>query len=164
MKTFGINSLSSLFYYLTRIGLLGAILLLGFIIISFLIGFSSYWLGIDNSFITVEIEENFSLCITPIELCIKGAMGMPKIIPLLIFATSIFYVIILWYLNKMFKNFMSEKIFKRGVVEAITGLAYSILAAGILSFCVMYFSPHGDSDFLSKKFFVKEFLYKKKMI
>ena len=117
------------------------------------------------SWITLETQEEFSLCIKPISLCINGGLDTPAIIPILVFSTAIFYAIVLWFLSKMFKNFMSDSIFKRHVVQDLKGLAYTFLIAAVLSFCMMYFSPHDDSAFFAATllllislilFFIKE--------
>ena len=117
------------------------------------------------SWITLETQGEFSLCLKPISLCINGGLDTPAIIPMLVFTTAIFYVAVLWFLSRMFKNFMAESIFKKKVVKDLKGLAYTFLVAAVLSFCMMYFSPHEDSAFFAATllllislilFFIKE--------
>jgi len=145
MKTFGTNSLSTFFYYASRIGFIGAAGFLGFVLLSFIIGYLNKWLSLGMSWITLETQDEFSLCIKPISLCINGGLETPGIIPILVFSTAIFYAAVLWFLSKMFRNFMSESIFKLNVVNDLKGLAYTFLIAAVLSFCMMYFAPHDDT-------------------
>lgn len=148
MKTFGNNSLSTYFYYLTKIGFWGAAGFLAFVLISMLIGFITYFFSIENGLVEVTIAEDFSLYIKPLKLFIKGEMGMPYFIPILVISTAIFYTVVLWFLQKMFKNFMELPIFKKDVVYSLKGLAYTFSVAAILSFCMMSFSPADGSDAL----------------
>jgi len=148
MKIFGNNSLSTFFYYLTKIGFWCAVGFLGFIAISMLLGFLTYWLDWENSLVSLSIAEEFQLEIKPLDLRIEGEMGMPTIIPIVIVSTAVFYTAILWFLQRMFKNFMSLPIFKQDVVSSLQGLAYTFAIAAILSFCMIWFSPHSDADFV----------------
>lgn len=149
MKTFGSNSLSALLYYLTRIGFIVAAGFLLFVVLSLSLGLISYWLEWDNSLVSLNMDENFDLMVKPMNLHLKGEMGVPKIIPILVFMTAAFYVMALWFLVKMFKIFRSDSIFRKEVVSSLNGLAFSFFVAALLSFFMMYFSPHSDSDFLA---------------
>ena len=149
MKIFGSKSLSSILYYLTRLGLWVSISFLLFVVISLTVGFISYWLDWENALIALSMKDEFSLHIKPLGIFFIGEMGLPAIIPMFIFTTASFYVLALYFLNRLFKNFTSSVIFQKEVIKSLNGLAISFLAAAILSFCMMYFSPHSDSDFLA---------------
>jgi len=149
MKIFGTNSLSSILYYLTRLGFWFASSLLLLILISLSLGFITYWFEWNNSFAALSMTDKFSLHIKPLDFFINAELGISVIIPILVFTTASFYAIALYFLTRLFKNFRSTTIFKNEVVVSLNGLTISFLIAAILSFCMMYFSPHSDSDFLA---------------
>jgi len=149
MKIFGINSLSSILYYFTRIGLWLAIGFLSFILISLSLGFITHWMDWKNSLVALTMADKFSLYIKPLDFFINAELGISILIPILVFTTAAFYAVALYFLTRLFKNFRSSPIFKKEVVISLNGLTVSFLIAAILSFCMMYFSPHSDSDFLA---------------
>jgi len=169
MKIFGTNSLSSILYYLIRLGFWFISGLLLLILISLSLGFITYWFEWNNSFVALTMADKFSLHIKPMDFFINAELGVSIIIPILVFTTAAFYAIALYFLTRLFKNFRSSTIFKNEVVASLNGLTVSFLIASLLSFCMMYFSPHSDSDFLAASlllvfalilFFIKEIFRK----
>lgn len=165
MKTFGSNSLSTFFYYLTKIAFIGALGFFLFVLLSMLLGFISYWFGWENGLVSLSMSPGFHLQIIPLNASIKGEMGLPMIIPILVFSTALFYMAVLWFLSQLFKDFMAQSIFKEKVVKLLFALSITFFVAAVGTFCMMIFSPHSDSDVFAASllliisailFFIKE--------
>lgn len=149
MKVFGSNSLSTFFYYATKLGfcvliffLIGMLFFLG-------LGFLSNWMDWDNSLVSLSIDPSFHLEILPLDLSVRGEQNLPSFVPILILGTLSFYVATLFVLVRLFKSFMSEKIFSEDVAKYLNWLSILFFVAAILSFVMVLGSPHSDADVFS---------------
>lgn len=147
MKILNQQSVSSFLHYVSKFGYYYALFLLGIFAITLGIGMVSYWLEWENFLVSIWLEERFEMHIKPLDLYVKGGEGLSILIPLVVLSTMLFYVLVLYYFSKLSKVFRADVIFKKEVVHYLTKLAYSFLTAAVLSFGIMYFSPHSDSDF-----------------
>ncbi len=154
MKVFGKQSISQVFYWLSKIGFY---ISCGFcILFTALLGIATftYFTNIDNSIAVLQLPTNVHPHLALKMPFLDGSISakqngfMEYALFAVIFITFSFYILLFRELSLLFKGFASNKIFRIHVYKHLMMLAHLILFAAVVLCILVWFSPSGDSDIL----------------
>ncbi|MEM6806938.1 MAG: DUF2975 domain-containing protein, partial [Bacteroidota bacterium] len=137
------NSLSSLFFYLTRLGFFLSVSIFLVIFLSMMLGYLVYWLDWENSIISLELVPDYELTLKPLELTIGSSNSF---VLLFVIATFSFYILTCWFMSQLFKGLMKASIFADSIVKTLRALSIVFFFSSCLSFLRMILSSYDDSD------------------
>lgn len=133
MKIFGPNSLSNYLFYISQLATIGTLLLLVFILISFVTG--NYEL----------VDNQFSIQIPFTETNIKGVYKNNVIGTISLILS--FFIIFFYMLSSILKTFKAKKLFTEQAIKWLNRFAFLNLLVGPLLYFYIHFFVMNKTNF-----------------